>query len=61
VYQISRVKDGRGKPSVIWASVYGRTCSNSLTGWRATEDGHAQRRVKIEGVLLFAGLDLLLL
>jgi len=32
---------------VVLASAFGKTCpmgtgSNSLTGWRATEDGHAQ-------------------
>jgi hypothetical protein len=34
---------------VILASTLGKTCpigasSNSLTGWRATEDGHAQKQ-----------------
>jgi hypothetical protein len=29
---------------VILAGAFGKTWSNSLTGWRATEDGHAQNK-----------------
>jgi len=29
---------------VVLASAFGKTWSNSLTGWRATEDGHAQKQ-----------------
>jgi hypothetical protein len=33
---------------VVLAIAFGKTWSNSLTGWRATEDGHAQIQSRLK-------------